>query len=810
MRPTLLLTAMATAIAASSIPCPAQIQAPAHPVESHVMVEKMWTVEPSPAEMRAGIEAALAIPNWRLRSPEKSATQWSRVSGTIIDPTPGVEHDKAGRVRCAAWAWHNGLAETTLWVGASSGGLYFLGRNPIIPAWRLWVPVSKTLPGSPTVGAFLVRAGNSNRILVGTGDWGRSGDGGTGLYRTDDGGASWTRVSLNPEPSHFFKLITDPSDTTGQRVFAATSEGVFISSDFGLSWDHAYDGPTGNGVTDIVRASTSSDWILGVPGTGVVHCSILTALFHVCTAGTGIGGEISRVSVAVSPANPSWVFALVTGPPRLLNGIYRSANGGVGFVNMDPRATTDPIAWNEGHHTHAIAVDPASSNRVIVGLAAAQMTLNATAANPSDICWRRNVGVTGSGCDTTGLDAGHVDQTSMAFIPQSVTPGNTEVLITNDGGIYTYDWSSGTHDDRFNEWGLNVSQTYNPPTFDLSMNNPDRALAGLQDNGILRIDRASTTDGYRHLFGGDGGVVSIQPGNDERFAVTSGFAYHRYFWWDGGPQVGLDANLAGGGTPTMTYNHFDLLPVVFTHSGRYLYWRWSWEGAAVDWRYVNPYHPLPGGIDIQSVEAGSIDPLVIYITDWNSASNGASLYVMEEGVTGTLGDMNWEDRTPSGPFVPAEPAGGWVHADRSAQHGSYVTFATGTHRPSRVFLSTNRGNGWWDVTGDLAQNLPDVHYWQLLAHPMDHRQLFLASEVGLFRSDDSGRHWYRYMTGLPDVVKVRGLQIHSTGPEDTELIIATWGHGFWERSIEFQDLLFTDGFETGSTGLWDLVVGGAD
>jgi hypothetical protein len=77
------------------------------------------------------------------------------------------------------------------------------------------------------------------------------------------------------------------------------------------------------------------------------------------------------------------------------------------------------------------------------------------------------------------------------------------------GGIYTYDWAADTHDDRFNEWGLNVSQTYNPPTFDLSLSNPSRALAGLQDNGILRIDRDSTTDGYRYLFGGDGGVVNI-------------------------------------------------------------------------------------------------------------------------------------------------------------------------------------------------------------------------------------------------------------------------------------------------------------
>ncbi|MEE4273822.1 MAG: hypothetical protein V2I67_19250, partial [Thermoanaerobaculales bacterium] len=292
-------------------------------------------------------------------------------------------------------------------------------------------------------------------------------------------------------------------------------------------------------------------------------------------------------------------------------------------------------------------------------------------------------------------------------------------------------------------------------------------------------------------------------------AVTNGMAYNRYNWWDGGPQVGMNVNLPGGGTPTMTHNPYVTLPITLTHDGRYLFWRWAWEVDNVDWRYVNPYHPLPAGIDIQNIAAARTDPLTIYITAWNSASQGTALWVMQEGVTGTLGDMDWEDRTPSGPFVPDEPAGGWVFADRSTAHADYVTMATGGHRPSRIFLSPSRGAHWWDVTGDLADALPDVSYWQLVVHPADHHQLFLATEVGVFRSDDSGVHWYRYMNGLPSVVKVRGIQIHSTGPDEAELVIATWGHGFWEREVEFQEgALFGDGFETGSTGRWDATIGG--
>lgn len=797
-------------VASAPLSASSRNDSPPFPVESNLLAQRMHPEPVDSEQLRAGIEAALKIPDWRPVADTKSATRWSMVSNTMVDPTPGVEHDKVGRIRCAAWAWHNGLGETTLWAGASSGGLYFLGRNPIIPSWRIWAPVSKTLQGSPSVGAFLVRPGDSDQILVGTGDWGRSGDSGTGLYRTTDGGDSWTRIPMSPEPSHFFKLMVNPSVGSGAQVYAATNVGVFISSDFGLTWERVYNGPSSTGVTDIARATSTSDWILGVPGIGVVRCSTLTTLFSWCTDDTGIGGTITRVSVGVTPANTNWVFALVSGPTTTLNGIYRSSDGGSTFVDMDPRHTGDPIAWNQAQHTHAIAVDPATPSRVIVGMAAAQMTRNATAANPADVCWQRNVGAVPAsvpGCDTTDLDAGHVDQTSMAFIPQSVAPGNTEILITNDGGITTYDWAADSHDDRFNEWGINVSQTYSPATFDLSLSDPNRALAGLQDNGILQISRDATSDRYLYIFGEDGGAVSIQPGNPERYAVTNGMAYNRYFWWDGGPKVPMNVNLPGGGSPTMTHNPVVTLPVTFTHDGRYLYWRWSWEGNGVDWRTVNPNHPLPSGINIQDIRAARIDPLTIYITDWDSAANGAALYVMEEGVTGTLGDMSWEDRTPSGTFVQDVPTGGWVFADRSTTHASYVTFATGRHRPSRVYLSPNKGGNWWDVTGDLKQTLPNVNYWQLVIHPMDHHQQFLATEVGVFRSDDAGVHWYRYMDGLPAVVKVRAMQIRSSGPDDTELVIATWGHGFWERGVEYQEgALFGDGFETGTTARWDGAV----
>ncbi len=758
----------------------------------------------STAEMRTGIEAALKIPDWKPSDRSKGANNWTPAGGTITSPDPGFERDAIGRIRSAAWSWHNGLAEETLWIGASSGGLYFLGRNPIVPIIRMWVPVSKNLPGSHSVGAFLVRPGNSDIILIGTGDPGRW-EGGTGLYRTTDGGTTWTHIDMSPEPSEFYGLVSfaDAPDA----VLAATSLGLYISFNFGEVWNRlGYF--SGEKVTDIARATADSDWILGVAGQGVYRCSSLGLINH-CTAATGIGGTIGRVSVAASASNPSYVFALVSDGYGY-NGVYRSSDGGSTFVNIDDHFTgtdDDPLAWDQGWHTGAIAVDPANPDRVMVGMAAAQITFNATATDPNDVCWRRNstMGPFGA-CDTNGLDAGHVDQTSMAFLPQSVEPGNTKILITNDGGIFLYDWSANTIDDSYNEIGLNVSQVTLPMTFDRSLSNPDRLLAGLQDNGVVRINLDGVPAAYEGLRGGDGGQVSIHPNNDGDFVFVSGAAYNRFRWIGAGPEEGMNVNLPGYGglDMSMVYNHDLSAAVVFTHDERYLYYRWVWEDHTVNWKYANPYHPLPSGVFINRVETGSDNTLTVYVTDANSAANGtAALYIL----TGTLGDMDWVDGTPSGAMVFDEPAGGRVFTDRSDTNGDHVYFTTGPNRPSRAYLSTNRGGTWWQVSGDLESTLSGVDFWQLLSHPYNHTILFLATEVGIFRSDNGGQHWYRYMDNLPAVVKVRAMQIHSNGPDDTDLVIGTWGHGMWQREVEFNDHIFGDGFEIGSTTHWDVTVG---
>ena len=104
-------------------------------------------------------------------------------------------------------------------------------------------------------------------------------------------------------------------------------------------------------------------------------------------------------------------------------------------------------------------------------------------------------------------------------------------------------------------------------------------------------------------------------------------------------------------------------------------------------------------------------------------------------------------------------------------------------RPSRAYFSVDRGVNWTDVTGDLVTNLRDAHYYELIATPSNTNQLFLGTNVGVFRSDNFGRNWYRFMNVLPQVVDARCLRIAYDGVANPLIQIGTWGRGWWQRDL---------------------------
>jgi hypothetical protein len=119
-------------------------------------------------------------------------------------------------------------------------------------------------------------------------------------------------------------------------------------------------------------------------------------------------------------------------------------------------------------------------------------------------------------------------------------------------------------------------------------------------------------------------------------------------------------------------------------------------------------------------------------------------------------------------------------------------------------MSEDYGRTWRDVTGNLADLIPDASFWKLMRHPEIRDRLYLATDVGVYCSANGGRNWARFMDGLPQVVNVMDMLIvgQDAVPGPTiigadgratpaprrmvppfRMFIGTYGRGFWSRPL---------------------------
>ncbi|HEV2471837.1 MAG TPA: hypothetical protein VGS41_04185, partial [Chthonomonadales bacterium] len=685
------------------------------------------------------------------------------------DPATGG-HDRAGRIRCAAYALDNSQNATVLWLGSSSGGLW----KPInIGFGAVWAPISDNLPGSPSVGAFLVQPGNSNNILIGTGD--RYRFGGSGMYKSTDGGGSWTLTSLSPAPSDFEKIVCDASDPSNSTVLAQGSNGIWRSTDFGDHWTHVYSG----WATDLAQApGYPKIWLAAIGGVGIYRSTDGGLTFPTSTIpadgdiANGLGTNLGRISLSMCASEPWFSYAIAEGAESgstfgTLGGIFRSSDFGTDYYAIDS-AVPDHLSGGQGDHACAIGVDPTNPDRVFCGMARMQWTDNATALSPT---WNKTLPLS---------DGGHPDYTSFTFEPNSTT-----VIITNDGGYYAFDYSADTLSDGGNLLGLNCEQLvdYNGPLAS-SYDTPNLALAGLQDNGIVEGDE-DVSGRWNFLGGGDGGFVSIQSDNSSVFTCTYGAPFDRYYSTNSGQSWnGVDLSLPGdgwtidmildprlglGAAPLYTWGHF-YSNGSFVNGGVF----YKPQDTGTDWKPVGPL--LPNGYKVKQVDvAMDSSRTVIYAA---AADSSGRIYAYN----GALGSMSYSDITPPLP-TGSTMNNCFINADKSRWAPDTLYYVTGSSYPARAYYSNNNGLNWTDVTGDLNSVAPGATLYKLLGNQQDSTELFLATNLGVYRSDNDGTNWYAFMDGLPAVPEVPDITITDDTANPALMHLATYGRGFWERQI---------------------------
>jgi len=890
-----------TATAVRALPLP-RVWSPEEAREdSDQMKRRHEPMFADPAAYQRAVRQALDIPEAADVGADYAG--WQAIGIGIHNPnfTSDNTNHFSGRTTWAQYAYDSQVGATVLHLGSVGGGLWrFSGLA--------WTCLSSNLEGSPSVGSFLIHPEHPERILIGTGDYNRFiGD---GLYRTLDHGHNWNRVGgMVPLPTCFFAIASDSRNS--DTVLFATSNGIWRSTDFGATISRVYDRAIVTDLEQDPGDPSrwlAGAWGIGILESTDQGNSFhrITP-----SGGDGLREPKSRIELAISPSESNWVFAIVsgegecrisslssgtgevctshdyceenfsecldaaghaTGTPchedhdcdtgagetcgisqclerdsRLLNGIYRSEDGGRNWVLIDCQ---DRISLRQGCHAIAIAVDPSTPDRVFAAMGGLQWTENATeplgSGDVAPVQWHRHPGgdpACSAGLPNTAscdLPSSHADYTYI-FFRKNIDPTSTSILLDNDGGYYFYDYAANTINGMGNEFGLLISQTMEARGMLAGAYlDSDLAFAGLQDNGIVKIDPHAPHI-LQYQGGGDGGQTAISPDNTTDLFFSDGVDFNRHYSLDQGDSwenvncvrkckdsagewtnttCSGDADCPAGGSceedlgcewgmavrpdPTPGLQEE---PLIFTYTVRNLWYKRV--DTSCDWEMVNATHPFPSDFSVKQLDmADDSGRRAFYVTSWGVPDLGTSdmrLLVLDKGEP--LGEKSWEERTPP-VDARTEEGDALVFADRSSLQPETIYYTTGHSRPSQAFLSTDRGQTWQEVTGNLESLLPDADYFELIGNPSNLDQLFLVTNVGVFWTNNGLSvypGWSRYMFGLPQVTDAIAIEMnYDHSPTGNPILhIGTFGQGFWTREVLATDGGFVpDGHEIPGPPLW--------
>jgi photosystem II stability/assembly factor-like uncharacterized protein len=492
---------------------------------------------------------------------------WSAFGPTGITRYGRGYNSGFGRVNCIAF--HPSDANI-LYLGLPQGGIWRTTNGG-----TSWSVLTDDLP-SVGISGLVVSWANANIIYALTGDGDVSHGGfvsaygfdqkSVGVLKSIDAGATWTQTGALPNAGTSFygyKLIQHPSSSN--TLFAATTAGIYRTTNGGTSWTQV---ETDTRFTDI-------EFKPGTPNTMYAVRRMQSAggtnsnPFYRSTDGgvtwssagiTGLTTTAERLAIGVSAANPSYVY-LLTGPATSagnFKGLYRSTNSGIDFTN---RATTPNIlgyptagtdAQDQTFYDLAIEVDPDNVNTVITaGINIWRSTDGGTTLNAATQ-WQDP----SFAADAPAGDYVHADVHNLTY-----NPLNNYLYTCTDGGV-------GRSIDNGASWTFLSSNLAILATYHADWYEPDLDIiaTGTQDNGTNIRYTASNT--YRHINGADGFdcLIDQDDASDIMF-VGNGTIYRTT---DGGTTK-TDRSPAGVGTfPQLARSYSDDLDI-FAGDGNSVY-----------------------------------------------------------------------------------------------------------------------------------------------------------------------------------------------------------------------------------------------
>jgi Bacterial Ig domain len=725
-----------------------------------------------------------------------------------------------------------------------------------------WLPLDDFL-ANIAVTCLAIDPSNPGIIYAGTGEGFFNADGvrGAGMFKTTDAGAHWTRLTATASNSNFF-FVNDivVSNVNAQHVYAATGTGVWRSLDGGTTWTLALNVPTVLGSTTgvrgamdlVIRTDKPTDYIFVAAGTAFNPGEPQSRIFRNTDAGgAGTWDEVytepamGRTSLAIAPSNQNVIYAMsdsfAAGTFNLgLLGVFRSTSSGdpgtwttqvrnTSPNKQDTLLLSNPINaalvecgfgasnqfLNQGWYDNVIAVDPTDENKVWAGGIDVWRSDNGGVNwGVSSYWWFQGNGTPPNNGDPQLV---HADNHIIVFHPHYNGTTNQTMFVGDDGGIYktnnaktgnvgyvngttpsggTITLSSPICGSEFTPGGfftvpspviwapLNNGYAVTQFYHGLPYPNGQTYFGGTQDNGTNRGTTAAGANAWERVFGGDGGYVAVNPTNTNTiFFETTGLTIRRST--DGGlSSVQVTTGITGDVFPFITVFRMDPnTPTRLWIGGRFM---WRTDNNATNWTRTSNAQQTGGSITAMAIAPGNSNIVI----------NGAASGQLRRTTTATaLNAASVLNTVWLQSFTPRGNGNGtisWVEYDPSNANNVWATISNFNGTPNaqgtsagHVFRSTDGGATWTLADGTQTPGnvnaIPDIPAHSVAVDPNDGQRIYVGTDLGVFVSLDGGANWARETTGFSNTVVESLTAVNNNGV--TSLFAFTHGRGAFKVTI---------------------------
>jgi hypothetical protein len=558
--------------------------------------------------------------------------------GLITDTSNWVPAGPFSHTNTGSWSSGQGRVNA-ITVDPNNSSVYYIatpggGAFKSTDAGVTWAPLNDFIT---RVGASAVAVdpNNSNIVYVGTGDDDANDSPSIGLLKSLDGGATFNPTGLVFSQflgADISEVYIDP--TNSNKLVVSTDQGIYISTNAGVSFirtfqDNVKDVKFKPGDVNTLYLSTNRNGFYKSSNGG----STWRRIFN------GLPNNMGRTVIGVTPANPNYVYLLISDANSNYVGVYRSTNSGEFFRFRN--TTTNVLESNQAWFDLALEVSPIDPNTVYTGC------LN---------IWKSTSG---------GSSFTKVNNWSSPFDPaythadiHQIRQFGNELFALTDGGVYRSTNNANSFTDLTGS--AQIGQFYRIAVGSNSAN----IAGGLQDNGGY----VRSNNQWFNYYGADGMEAGILPGNDNtRYGFTQ---------FGGGLYVTNDGRTLAGSINGPEQGNW-ITPLKTDRNGT------IYAGYSALYKIENSgFTQVSGnfGALIDVLEIDTYDPNLIYIA---------------------INDQLYRSTNAGVNFTPVANMPGNITAIEASNTRVGEVFLATSGATGRVYKSSNYGSQFLDITANL-------------------------------------------------------------------------------------------------------------